>query len=377
MCCRVFYGGKMLDDAVNITNTGAILLGKSIEIDGFAGREIRVITHFHSDHLLGLNRSKRKAKALVATEPTFKALEVLGFRIPDEKKIFMKYNRSLLLGDERITLIKTRHIFGSSQVHVEISSDKNTYLLGYTSDFKFPGTRIMRDLDILVIDATYGSPYMVRDFQDIDDIELAFVDVVLEAIQENHPIRILAYYGKMQEAMQILRKNGIQIPFIMNQRAYMLTKVAVRYGMRINDFHNLDCSQHYHITSEVEKHPDECDEIEEILRSKEYILFQHMNSRVPSTNNYIDIVLTGWQFDRAIKKINSYSRKKVIVALSDHADFKDTLRYVKEARPKQLVVDAKRAGESVAQVFAEYVESRLGIKSRVLPQNASRPIIED
>ena len=50
---------------------------------------------------------------------------------------------------------------------------------------------------------------------------------------------------------------------------------------------------------------------------------------------------------------------------------------MKEARPKQLVVDAKRAGESVAQVFAEYVESRLGIKSRVLPQNASRPIIED
>uniref|UniRef100_A0A7J3ZKZ9 Exonuclease n=1 Tax=Fervidicoccus fontis TaxID=683846 RepID=A0A7J3ZKZ9_9CREN len=328
-----------------IAETGAILLGRKFEVDGFAGRPFRVVTHFHSDHVVGLSASKRSSISIIATRATLESLEVLSYGIPEHKSLPLDYRRSLELENERITLIESRHVFGSCQVLVE---GERGELYGYTSDFKLPGTPIMRDLDYLVVDATYGAPYMVRRFK--REVNYLFADLVTSLLSKGKPVWVLAYYGKIQEAMEILRRHGIEAPFLMPEKVYRLTRVAVKHGLRINDFHS-----------------DRSSEAKEVVHDRWYVYFQHANAARRGPKDVASITLTGWIFDEPIKKASTSSWESYYVALSDHADFEDTLYYVEEARPKVVVIDAYRSSQRVAKMFAREL-SRFKLKSLVLPR---------
>ncbi|HEU97840.1 MAG TPA: hypothetical protein ENO36_03170 [Fervidicoccus fontis] len=329
-----------------VNSNGAILLGRRFEIDSFAGRPIRVISHFHSDHTLQLSKSKRTANHIVATYPTLEALRVLGQSLPEEKLLPIEYGRSIAFEEEVLTLIKSTHVIGSAQVLVELPDGIR---VGYTGDFKFPGTNIMRDLDVLIIDATYGDEFMVRPFK--REIDLLFSDLVADLLSKGKPVIVKGYHGKLQEAMSILRSYGISAPFVMPEKVFRLTEVARKHGLKINDHFS-----------------EKSDEGREIIESGWFIYMSHANARnnvIPSTS---EISLTGWFFASPIKKIYENGKnEKWIVALSDHADFEDTINYVEEAEPKTLIVDGYRTSREVAENFAKNVEKRLGIEAKVMP----------
>ncbi|AFH43045.1 exonuclease of the beta-lactamase fold involved in RNA processing-like protein [Fervidicoccus fontis Kam940] len=330
----------------SITESGAILLGEFFEIDSYAGRPVRVVTHMHSDHTLYLSKSKRHSTYILATQPTLDSLTVLGEKLPENKTIPLGYNKPLRIVDETITFVKSTHVIGSAQVVVET---KEGFRLGYTSDFKFPGTKIMSDLDVLVIDATYGQEHMIRPFK--QEIETLLADLVNEILSKNKPVRILGYYGKLQEVMEILRKNNVSAPFVMPKKVYELTNVACKHGMKINDFFEEDSKE----GSEVKK-------------DNWYVYFQHMNSKKGTLSQTADLILSGWFFESPIKKIiekNKY--EKWLVAFSDHGDFQDVFAYVSESKPKMLIVDGSRTDRVTADFFSNFVKKKLNLKSSVLP----------
>ncbi len=338
--------GNPLMLRVSVSDKGAIVAGKHVEIDGYASKRFRVVTHFHSDHLLGLRRSAERASMIIATPPTLDALDVLGYKVPVNKSVPLEYGRPLRLCDESLVLVRSKHIFGSAQVLVESGDGVR---IGYTGDFKLPGTPVMKDLDILVIDATYGGKRMVRPFE--DEVRDYLLDIVSSSLSRGVPVRILGYYGKMQEVMSLLRRMGVSAPFLMSSKLYKLTEVAVKHGVRISDYYSL-----------------EGEEAGEILRSGWYILFQHVNARRKILGRSVTIYLSGWLFSSPARRLRSGNyHEEWWVAFSDHSDFRGTLKYVVEARPRLLIVDSYRAGEAVAREFAEAAAREAGVKTIVLP----------
>ncbi|WFO75283.1 MBL fold metallo-hydrolase [Desulfurococcaceae archaeon MEX13E-LK6-19] len=337
---------KGLTNIVDITKRGAILLGKNFAVDGPEKRPVRVITHAHSDHLIGLEESLQYSSMVIATPATIELILELcrlntTYRVLfKQKAVPLDYNQEININGEKLTLLYSNHILGSAQVLVET----NGYRLGYTGDFRIKNTPVMKDLDILVIEATYGSPKTIREFK--DEVEDYIVDAVLDGLSRDEPVRIYGYYGKLQEVMVLLRNKGIKEPFIMPPKIYRITKIAVKYGYEIDNFYNSNTR-----------------EAMEIKRTGRYILFQHMmTASRRNLDKGVNIVLSGWEFDKPIKKID---RNTWLIAYSSHADFNELLEYVEKAQPKVLIVDNSR--ESYAYEFANEVSKRLKIPAIVLP----------
>jgi len=326
----------------SVTKNGAVLLGTHVACDSYdPSRSIRVVTHAHYDHLGGLQQSARRCKAVVMTPATRDLLTVLRGRtsLTNGNVYTLNYGETLPHDGERITLHPADHILGAAQVLVE---DKDRARIVYTGDFRISNTPIL-DADILVLEATYGNPFQVRPFRRI--VEAALVSLVESALR-NGPLCIFGYHGKLQEVMQILHENDVEAPFILPEKIYHTAKVCERYGMRVGK-----------ILAAGEE------EARDIAKKNDpHVAFYHMNSRRYVGRGYLRICVSGWEFSGPRRQI---APNEHIVALSDHADFKELLQYVSESRPKLVITDNYRVGD--AAVLAREIEKRLGIPARALP----------
>lgn len=47
---------------------------------------------------------------------------------------------------------------------------------------------------------------------------------------------MFGYHGKLQEVMQMLRQADVEVPFVMPERVYDVTKVCEKHGMNLGCF---------------------------------------------------------------------------------------------------------------------------------------------
>jgi len=325
----------------SVLRNGAILLGCSVAADGYANRPLRVVTHAHSDHVKGLSRSVRESLFIIATPVTFEMLDILGHWIPLEKRLPLHYNQSFVFDGERVVLVPARHIAGSAQVLVEGS--EGAY--GYTGDFKMPGTPPMRDLDVLVIDATYGSPRLQRRWGEWDAIA-ALLEIIERFIGEG-PVWIYGFHGKLQEVMAELRMRGVNYDFMADPKTVALARIAEKfYGISMEPLHV------YHGG----------------IVEDSYLVFLHSSERrVKRRMPGVHVVLTGWELQAPARLVGE---RVFNVSFSDHATFKEIIEYVREARPRRVIVDSTRGKD--AWFTARYIEAKLGIPARAEPREASQ-----
>ncbi len=327
----------------SVSKRGAVLLGSTVAVDGPHGRPIRVVSHIHSDHLVGLRESARKAELIVATPATLEMLVELGYRIPIHKRKPLAYGEPLAYMDDTLTLHRARHIVGAAQTLVETGDGVR---IAYTGDFKLPGTPVLRDLDVLIIESTYGRPEWTRPFK--NHVEQLLGDLVLESLSKG-PVYVYGYHGKLQEAMEILRRQGVDAPFIAPRRIYRVTRIAVRHGLEVGEL----------LESEVP-------EAEDTRRSAWYVCFDHMHrAKLRHSRPGTHIILSGWEFREPLRRVDA---RTWLVALSDHADFEDLMTYVEEARPRIVLTDAYRDG--AAHRLAAEIRRRLGIPAKPCPGDA-------
>lgn len=326
----------------SVSKNGAVLLGKNVACDSYDNtRPIRAVTHAHYDHLGGLQQSLRRCKAVVMTPATRDLLTVLrGQASLTRGNVYaLNHGETLKYDGERVTLHPADHILGAAQVLVE---DHDGTRIAYTGDFRMSHTPVL-EVDTLVLEATYGSPFHVRPFRKI--VEPTLVTLVESALQ-NGPLCIFGYHGKLQEVMQILHKNDVEVPFILPEKVFQAAKVCERYGMRLGKVLSAD--------------EDEAKEI--ARRNDPHIAFYHMNSKRYVGTDAFRISVSGWEFNGPRRQVGPNEH---VVALSDHADFKELLQYVSESKPKLVITDNYRQGDAV--VLAREIEKRLGIPAKALP----------
>ena len=312
-----------------VSKSGAILLGENFTVDGHHPRPVRVVTHIHSDHITGLERSVRECMLVVGTGYTMELLDIMGYRIPDYKRLPLDYGKPVEILGERVTLVQSRHIVGSAQVEVE----GRGYRVGYTGDFKMPGTPPMTGLDVLVIDATYGSPHLQRRWTDWE--VMAMLLALVEESLKVGPVTIYGYNGKIQEIMAELRIRGVREAFIADPRTVRMARVAERYyGVSLEPL----------IAGYEAREPA--------------VVFRHTSEFENRREQGTRILLTGWELKAPVVKVDE---KTYRVSFSDHATFKEVIEYVEEAKPKAVIVDSVRG--SHAGITAKYIERILGIPS--------------
>ena len=326
-----------------VTKNGAVLLGDSVACDAFnAERPLRVVTHAHADHLGGLKKSLKCGKKVLMTKATRDLATTLDdtLNLKDAQIETLDYNKSLEYGDERITLVKADHILGAAQVLVE---DTGGIRIAYTGDFRIDETPVIES-DVLVVEATYGSPSCRRSFGvDVRELLVSMIERRLRG----GTVYVFGYYGKLQEVMQLLRNADVSVPFVMPQRMHDVTNICEKHGMK------LGCTA---LSTEPDGH--------ELLENNlPCVAFYHMNTRSHVGLKNARITVSGWEFNTPCRQI---SDREYIVALSDHSDFDGLIEYVKRSRAKQVITDNYRVSHGA--VLAKEIRKRLGISAVAMPR---------
>lgn len=326
-----------------VTTKGAILLGKHVACDGFdETKPVRVVTHAHSDHMLGLRQSLKQCEVVVMTPATKDLIDALNgspFLVSGNVKT-LDYGEAFSYQDEQLTLHYADHILGTAQVLVE---DKEETRILYTSDFKISKTPVV-EADVLVLEATYGNPYRVRPFGIM--AEGILVSLVEQGLKRG-PVYVFGYNGKLQEIMQVLCEAKVKVPFIVPEKIFQVSKVCERHGMKLG--------KRLLLLSEERAQSMLC-------QREPCIVFYHTHSRRKVEKEALRIHASGWQFVKPCQKIGEGEYR---VALSDHSDFNELLWYVEKCKPKMVMTDNHRFGD--AFVLAKEIERRLNIPAMPVP----------
>jgi putative mRNA 3-end processing factor len=329
-----------------VTTKGAVLLGKHVACDAFdKAMPLRVVTHAHADHMMGLRQSLTTCEKVLMTCATKDLIDVLmgPLFLMSGSVETVDYGEVLQYEEERVTFFKADHILGAAQVLVE---DAEGTRIVFTGDFRIDETPVL-DADVLVIEATYGSPVCKRSFG--RNVRSLLVSLVEEGLKQG-TVYVFGYHGKLQEVMQILHGAGVKAPFVVPERVFHVSKVCERHGMRLG-----------RLILSVEK------EAKELLeRNSPCITFYHMGSRRKVGLGSFRVYVSGWEFDSPCREV---AYKEYVVALSDHSDFDGLIEYVRRSKPKLVITDNFRVGH--ARTLAKEIQRRFGISALALPNKQS------
>ncbi len=327
-----------------VSDRGAVLLGDTVSCDAFdENRPLRVVTHAHADHLVGLRRSLKSCDRVLMTAATKDLIGVVNGSLSIDNGVvtLLDYGEIFEYGDEQVTLLKANHILGAAQVLVESSAGAR---VAYTGDFKVDGTKPLMDCDTMVIEATYGNPWFKRTFK--VNVEDLLVSMVEEKLRQG-TVYVFGYYGKLQEVMQILRSADICVPFVMPERVFNVSKIYETHGMKLGEF-----------TLSTTKGGKEL-----LEKDLPCVAFYHMNTRKNVGMNSSRICVSGWEFRSPCRQIGE---REYLVALSDHSDFNGLLEYIKQSKPKRVITDNYRVNHGAA--LAKQIRKRLGIPAVAMPK---------
>jgi putative mRNA 3-end processing factor len=340
---QVKLGGSWGSAKARVSSRGAVLLGDTVACDAFdADRPVRVVTHAHADHLGGLRSSLRSCSRVLMTAATRDLVGVMNGSdmLADGCVETVEYGKAMEHDGERVTLVKAAHILGAAQVVVEGAGGGR---VAYTGDFRLNGTEPVEDCDVLVVEATYGSPLCRRNFEvDVEDLLVRMVEQRLR----HGAVYVFGYHGKLQEVMQILRSADVEVPFVMPERVLRVSKVCEAHGMRLGDLT---------LSTDAEGR--------ELLEGDlPCVGFYHMNARGSVGLKAARVCVSGWEFHSPCRQIGD---REHLVALSDHSDFDGLVEYVRRCKPRRVVTDNFRVSHGVT--LAREIRRRLGVPAVAMP----------
>ena len=326
---------------IDVLGSGAIQLGNVISCDGFIyGYPIRIQTHVHEDHMDGFDSSKGYQRIIV-TRPTFDLLLAIGNNadIPYRKNIeVVPLNYPISIEDCQIVLVDNGHMLGSAQVEVTLP---NGLRCGYSGDFALPLKRVI-EVEELVLDSTYGSPDSVRKFTQ-EEANNRFVDLVVKRIKAG-PVLISSHRGTLQRAVSCL-EGVIKTPIIASPRLCNELEVYQRHGYSFAEVLNASTK-----------------EGKLALNEGRYIRLYGTGDQRPTDPGEATSITLNALMNRLDDPVVEYSEKAFRVALSDHADYEETLEYVRATGAKKVMTDTTRGGHGVE--LAQALKRELGVDAQ-------------
>lgn len=330
-------------EPAKITKQGTILLGKYLACDGFdSQRQAGAITHFHGDHIEDFEQCLGYYKSIFVSELTRDLLIAI-------KGDWLKYRANLIAkrfltpfryADDTITLIPAKHVLGSSQILVETEGKR----VLFTGDFRSKDTVPIK-ADILVIESSFGDPSFVRKYTRDAAIRKLVSQVKKETA--NGCACILGNRGKLQEAMNILYRADLELPFLCHMNALRVTEAYRRHGVEVGELLPIGSKKAEKI----------------IIRKQPHVAFYPLNAKIHAEPIYTKVVVSEW--DTAAPMYYKPAEDKYVMSIPDHGDFNELIDYVRQSDPQLVITENYRSDKG--EIFAKQIQKRLHIKAKAMP----------
>ncbi len=285
------------------------------------------VTHAHGDHAASF---KNPEPVKHATEPTYRLLEALNWKKLNNWKQ-VSIGDKVKVGEIEVRPLNAGHVLGS--VQYEVSTPEGTIL--YTGDLSMGNSYTMEparavNCDLLIIETTFGAPQFR--FPQRKEVALEMIRwAVMEAIPAGYvPAFRTDSIGNAQEVISIFNRMT-NLPVVTAKSATKVSDVYRQFG------HKLDYVDAY--TTEGQ----------ELLDSGRCVVVAPKSAKL-GIENLDPALASGWA---AIMR----NRAKAF-PLSDHADFRELLSFIRRCRPKRVLTFH---GGKMTRGFADYVKKRLGI----------------
>lgn len=306
---------------VDVFESGAVRLGSKTVCDGYAFNfRYRVQTHVHDDHMGEFDKSKGEQDLFMS--PETRALLIA------ERDADLEYRDNLIAIQQgvdreiddgsRLTLLPAGHMLGSCQTALELPDGIRC---GYSGDFSWPLDKVIQ-VDELVVDGTYGSPASVRRYTQ-DDAESCLLEIVLQRLRYGS-VHINAHRGTVERVLHVLG-GDVGVPILAS--ANLIREVAVyqEHGFAVGALEALES-------------PDG----RLALRERSYVRLYSKGDGFGNERPEGTSVTCSAYMVRTDHPLLKFSDRAYRVALSNHADFEETLAYVEATGAKTVVTDNTR-----------------------------------
>jgi Cft2 family RNA processing exonuclease len=222
------------------------------------------------------------------------------------------------------------HVIGSYEF--EVNTPEGNIL--FTGDINTEYTKTMEpaetlECDILVLEATFGSPNFIFPSEEV--VAEDMVNWARRAIKMGKfPAFQTDPLGNAQEVIRIFNESNI--PVITHWKVTRISDIYKSHGYNLE---YLDAKS---------------EDAEEVIRSGNFVLVTPKNFDLRNRPEYVPALVSGW----------ALSARRKAFPLSDHADFPRLVKFVEECRPK---IALTCHGERFDEIFARYIEKKLKIRA--------------
>ena len=309
--------------------------------DGHVERQsIGVFSHFHEDHIGAISDCIGTYDVLLTHPITFECIDALkpGMR-HREQWVTSDYDTAYKFSGGTIRLLKSNHIPGSAQVHVESGS---TSML-YSGDFNYPDIQI-RHAEHLVLDSSHGDPWW-DGRTDRKSVKNRMFKHVKDVLDSNKQVIVQAPSGTLQEIVRHFevscgRRLGDDVSFIMEKKQERVLHKIYR-GDR-PQFRNV-----------VQYGEPECDSM--LQSSKKCVIFMTDLVLDARLRNRHKVMVDRYRFGKDESPIIEFEGG-CRFNLSAHASINGIYSYIEDVGPKHVVTDNSRG--SHARTLAKLIEQR-------------------
>jgi putative mRNA 3-end processing factor len=286
-------------------------------------------------------------QTIVMSEATRSLLQLEHYDLLARENVFsLPPDGTYSDGDLTIELKPSTHILGGVQVAVTTPAGDR---LGYSSDFSWPLGNVIK-VDQLVVDSTYGSPDSVRRFSQADAND-CFREVVADKIKRG-PVIVRASRGSLHRAIELL--DGFRgYPIIASRKKIREAAVFEKHGYCICPLMEL-----------------ESQEVRSLRKEGHYIELYYIGEQMLYDRGDITVLNLTASWVHGAKPMLELSDSVYQIAISDHADFNETLEYVRETDAKVVLTDSTRGTHGPA--LARAITKRLGVKAQPAEPTYSR-----
>ena len=299
-----------------------------------------LVSHAHSDHTGGFKHRGLK-QSTAETRNIHHALNLV--EISNFQAIGI--NDGFALDDVEVRALNAGHMWGSAQFLINTPS---TSIL-YTGDMNFVDTLTTKaaephECDILVMEATYGSPEY--HFPSRQSVYAQMVEWAVDSLKQGRVPCLHVYAaGKAQEVVKLFN---------------VYTKLPVVVSPRLDDV-NRAC---YETGLELDWFSSGSKDGKSILDSDPCVYLTTTYDPLRIGRKFSRGYATGWAMSHRFG-MNSFP-------LSSHADFDQLFSYVKACNPKKVYVFTGFARE-----FGRWITSKLGLEACTVPSYIQRTLKDD
>ncbi|CAG7833714.1 unnamed protein product [Allacma fusca] len=334
--------------------------GTKFSVDAFnfgviPGIDVYLLSHFHSDHYIGL--TKKFSKTLICSAPTGNLVKMkLGVAENCIRKL--QLNKVYVIQGTEVVLVDANHCPGSVMFILRLPNG-TTYL--HTGDFRFTPEMLTNKylqqlrVDSLYLDTTYCDPQYNFPTQ-TDSISVAIVEIKKHLAYRPRTLIVCGTYciGKERVFCAVADSIGSKV-FCEYEKRRVIKALENQYFIQLLCDKEENCQVH----------------VLSMQKLNVKFLSEYLASRSQSYSNIFAVKPSGWEFSKGPKSgqvgsnLRSFSNNTVTilgVPYSEHSSFSELERFVATVNPVKVQPTVNVGNAAKRTAMTSYIDKWLSYK---------------